>query len=316
VTATAADSPPPPPARRPFLRHRIEFAAWRAFELVLSVLPLELGRAIGAFIGRVGYFPLGIRRRVVDHNLRAAFPASPDRERRRIASGSYASLGRVAIEAAMLSRMKPAEVLGLFHPPVGWEHVERIVAGGRGAFLIGGHLGNWEVGFSYFAARGLRISPVGRQMRNPLFDETVRETRAKSGLTMLGDFDFVKHAPRRLAEGHFIGVLADQGAKSMTGVFVPFFGRLARTPKAPAVMALRLRADCLFIAMPREADGKFRVYIEPIPVTATGDRERDVEALVTTYASMLEKFVRRYPDQYLWQHRRWRRRPDGTLEDV
>jgi KDO2-lipid IV(A) lauroyltransferase len=72
----------------------------------------------------------------------------------------------------------------------------------------------------------------------------------------------------------------------------------------------------LFIAMPREPDGKFRVYIEPIPVTATGDRERDVEALVTTYAAMLERWVRKYPGQYLWQHRRWRRRPDGTLEDV
>jgi len=311
VTAPVVEAP----ARRPFLSHRLEFAAWRVVESVFSVLPLNVGRAIGAVIGRFGYV-LGIRKRVVDANLRAAFPELPDRERRRIASGSYASLGRVAIEAVMVSRMNSAQVLELFHPPVGWEHVERIAKTGTGAFLIGGHLGNWEVGFSYFAARGHRISPVGRQLRNPLFDKAVRETRAKSGLTMMGDFDFVKQVPQRLAEGHFVGTMPDQGAKSMTGVFVPFFGRLARTPKAPAVMALRLKAECLFIAMPREADGKFRVYIEPIPVTVTGDRERDVESLVTTYAAMLEKWVRKYPDQYLWQHRRWRRRPDGSFEDV
>jgi KDO2-lipid IV(A) lauroyltransferase len=135
-------------------------------------------------------------------------------------------------------------------------------------------------------------------MRNPLFDEMVRETRIRLGLRMLGDFDFVKHAGQRLADGDLIGILADQGAKSMTGVFVPFFGRLARTPKAPAVMALRLKAECLFVAMPRESDGKYRVNIERIPVSVTGDRERDVEALVTTYAAMLERYVRKYPGQY------------------
>lgn len=316
MTAPVVEQPLDSQRRRPFFSHRLEFAAWRLVEFVLTLLPLAAGRAIGAFMGRLGYFPLGIRKRVVDNNLRIAFPDASDRERRRIARESYASLGRVAVEAAMLSKMNQRQVLELFHPPIGWEHVERIVDAGKGAFLIGGHLGNWEVGFSYFAARGLPISPVGRRMRNPLFDETVRATRAKLGLTLLGDFDFVKHAPRRLADGHFIGVLADQGAKSMTGVFVPFFGRLARTPKAPAVMALRLKAECLFIAMPREADGKFRICVEPIPVVVTGDRERDVEAFVATYAAMLEKWVRKYPGQYLWQHRRWRRRPDGSLDEV
>jgi KDO2-lipid IV(A) lauroyltransferase len=81
-------------------------------------------------------------------------------------------------------------------------------------------------------------------------------------------------------------------------------------------MALRLKAECIFAVNVREPDGKFRTYIEPIHFTVTGDRERDVEALVTTYAAMLEKWVRKYPDQYLWQHRRWRRRPDGSFEDV
>jgi KDO2-lipid IV(A) lauroyltransferase len=316
VTATAAELPPAPPKRRPLFVHRIEFAAWRVLVFLLSLFPLRTSSAIGGFIGRLGYFPLGIRKRLVDHQLRAALPEISDGERRGIAAASYANLGRIAVEAAMLVNMPREKILELFHPPVGWEFIESVQRSGRGALLIGGHLGNWEIGFSYFAARGARISPVGRQMRNPLFDEMVRETRVRLGLRMLGDFDFVKYAGQRLAEGDLIGILADQGAKSMTGVFVPFFGRLARTPKAPAVMALRLKAPCFYVAMVREPDGKYRAYIEPIPVTVTGDRERDVEALVTTYASMLEKMVRKYPGQYLWQHRRWRRRPDGTLDDI
>jgi KDO2-lipid IV(A) lauroyltransferase len=282
----------------------------------LSWLPLSLSRAIGASIGRIGYFPLGIRRRVVDHQLRAAYPELSERERRRIAAGSYASLGRMAVEAALLAGMPREKLLQLFHPPVGWEHIERLQQTGRGALLICGHLGNWEIGLPYIAAMGVPVSPVGRRMRNPLFDDVVRQTRTSLGLQMLGDQEFVKHAPNRLAQGHMVAVLADQGAKSITGIFVPFFGRLARTPKAPAVMALRLKAECIFAVNVREPDGKFRTYIEPIHFTVTGDRERDVEALVTTYAAMLEKWVRKYPDQYLWQHRRWRRRPDGSFEDV
>jgi KDO2-lipid IV(A) lauroyltransferase len=122
--------------------------------------------------------------------------------------------------------------------------------------------------------------------------------------------------PRRLAEGHLIPVLSDQGTKGIAAVFVPFFGRLALTPKGPALMAIRLRARCLFLAVPREPDGRYRVCIEPLPIVSTGDRERDVEALVATHTRMLEQWIRRYPAQYLWQHRRWRRRPDGSFEDV
>ena len=93
---------------------------------LLSVLPLNASRAIGAFVGKLGYFPLGIRRRVVDQQLRAAFPELTDAERRRIAVGSYANLGRIAVEAALLSKVPREKLMSLFHPPVGWEHLERV----------------------------------------------------------------------------------------------------------------------------------------------------------------------------------------------
>jgi len=91
--------------------------------------------------------------------------------------------------------------------------------------------------------------------------------------------------------------------------------RVARTPRGAAVLAMRLDAACVFAAFPLEADGKYRLYIEPVPRLDTGDKDRDVNAMVAAYTQQLERWVRLYPDQYLWQHRRWRRRPDGTLED-
>jgi KDO2-lipid IV(A) lauroyltransferase len=140
--------------------------------------------------------------------------------------------------------------------------------------------------------------------------------RAASGVNMIGDREMVAQVPRRLAAGHAIVLLADQGAKGISAIFVPFFGRPARTPKGPAVMAVRLKVPCVFAAFPREADGKFRAYFEPLPVEITGDRDRDVEKMVTEYTAQLERYVRKYPDQYLWQHHRWKRRPDGSHEEL
>lgn len=282
----------------------------------MSVFPLEIRQRVGAFIGRLGYFPIGIRRRVVDHQIRVAMPEMSDADRRSVASGAYANLGRLAIESATLTGLPREKYLELFHDPVGWEHLEHALAQKRGVIVVTGHLGNWEVGVPYMAARGIPVSPVARSLANPLFDAAIAEMRAASGVNMIGDREMVAQVPRRLAAGHAIVLLADQGAKGISAIFVPFFGRPARTPKGPAVMAVRLKVPCVFAAFPREADGKFRAYFEPLPVEITGDRDRDVEKMVTEYTAQLERYVRKYPDQYLWQHHRWKRRPDGSHEEL
>jgi KDO2-lipid IV(A) lauroyltransferase len=128
------------------------------------------------------------------------------------------------------------------------------------------------------------------------------------------DRDAVHHIPRAIAAGRVVPMLADQGVKGLASVFVPFFGKLARTPKGPAVLARRLRAPCVFLAIIRQPDLRYQITFEAIPTVDTGDRERDVEAIVTAYTSRLESWITRHPEQYLWQHRRWRRRPDGTFE--
>jgi KDO2-lipid IV(A) lauroyltransferase len=304
------------PDRPPSFLHRVEFVAWRVTMAVLGLIPVRTAAALGAAIGRLGYSVFRIRRRLVDHQLAAAFPELGDADRKRIAIGSYAHLGRVAVEATLFSRMPRDRFLEMFHEPSGWHHLESAMADGRGAMAIAGHFGNWEVGVPYIAARGLGVSPVGRRMVNPLFNDAVEATRARLGVHMISDREMVSQLPRRLAAGHLVPILADQGTKGIAAVFVPFFGRLALTPKGPALMALRLRVPCLFLAVPREPDGRYRLCIEPLPAVRTGDREHDVETLVAAHTRMLEQWIRRYPEQYLWQHRRWRRRPDGSLEDV
>lgn len=295
--------------------HRIQYGALRAMIAVLSLVPWRVASAVGAAIGRLGYWPFRIRRRVAEKQIADSFPEMTPAERRAITIGAYANLGRVGIETSLASRLDARTTLDLFHPPVGWEYLEGPTAKGQGVILVSGHLGNWELGAAYVAARGLKVSAVVRGQSNKLFENYVNRSRHRLGWNTIWDGDAIRGIPRAIRDGHVVPLLADQGVLGLSSIFVPFFGRLARTPQGPAVFALRLGAPCVVCVVTRQPDGRYRLSVEPVEITDTGDRERDVEAIVTAYTRQLEAWVRRYPDQYLWQHRRWRRRPDGTLSD-
>src|SRR5690606_18508954 len=97
--------------------------------------------------------------------------------------------------------------------------------------------------------------------------------------------------------------------RGLASTFVPFFGRMAKTPRGPAVFALRLGTPVIFGAALRRPDGRFSIGFEPVPIEPTGDREADVDRIVAAYTSTLERWVRKYPEQYFWHHRRWKRQP-------
>ena len=226
--------------------------------------------------------------------------------------GAYEHLGRTTIEVALLPGLGPEGVLALFEGVDGWEHVERAMIEKKGILFVTGHLGNWELAGSYVASRGIPLDAVVRRQTNPMFDRWLNETRARIGMHVVPDSEAVRRIPRSLKQGRAIALVADQGVKGLASTFVPFFGRPAKTPRGPAVFALRFDAPILFATALRQPSGKYRFFIEPVPVVRTGDTERDVDETVAAYTRVIEDFVRRYPDQYLWQHRRWRRQPEDT----
>jgi KDO2-lipid IV(A) lauroyltransferase len=271
---------------------------------------------VGAAIGALGYRPLRVRRRVVERQIAAAFPEKPRAEVVRIARAAYAHLGRVTMESAVIPELGPAELLAMFDEPVGWEHMEAARALGRGVLLVTGHLGNWEVGGAYVAARGLPVEAVARRMQNPFFDEYVTRNRNRLGVTVVHDADAVRRIPRAMRENGVVGLLVDQGVKGLASTYVPFFGRPAKTPRGPAVFALRLGVPTLFVAALREAGGRYRFHVEPVEIVDTGERERDVDAIVAGYTAQLERYVRGAPEQYFWHHRRWKRQPPDTPPEL
>ena len=302
--------------RQPTLSHRVQYGALRGVIGILRRMGMRSAGAVGAGLGMLGYRPLAIRRGVVERQLRAAFPKLLPEELQRIARASYAHLGRTTTETALLPLYDRERIVDMFEDVEGWSIVEERLARGKGLILVSGHLGNWELGGAYLAARGVPMQAVARYMENPLFDRYLTRTRERIGMRIVHDDEAVRRVPRSLRDGNAIAFLVDQGAVGLASIWVPFFGRLAKTPRGPAVFALRLGAPVVFGAAIRQPNGRFRLTFEPIDSSSTGNLEADVERIVTDYTATLERWVRRAPEQYFWHHRRWKHQRPGTPPEL
>ncbi|MFL5560009.1 MAG: lysophospholipid acyltransferase family protein [Gemmatimonadaceae bacterium] len=298
------------------LRHRVQYGALRVIIAILGTLGWERASAFGAKLGALGWSPLGIRRRVVERQIAAAFPGLPHDEVLAIARASYENLGRTSIQAAIMPKIGAEGVLALFDGVENWSAVEKAIAAGKGLIFVTGHLGNWELAGAYVACRGVPLDVVARHMENPLFDRYLTSTRERIGMAVVHDDDAVRRTPRSIRSGRAIAFLSDQGVLGLASTFVPFFGMPAKTPRGPAVFALRLGVPVVFGCALRQPNGRFRMFFEAVTVQDTGNREQDVDAIVAEYTKTLERWVRRAPEQYFWHHRRWRRQPPGTPEEL
>jgi KDO2-lipid IV(A) lauroyltransferase len=298
------------------LSHYAEYYALRGAVAALDRLSIRRAGRVGEWLGALGYRPFGIRRAVVERQVRAALPELSDAEVHRIARESYENLGRTAIETALLPGRSREQVLGMFSRVEGWDIVERAMARGRGVLFVTGHLGNWELAGSLVAAKGVPLEAVARRMQNPLFDRYLTDTRQSIGMSVIHDADAVRRVPRAMREQHAVAFLVDQGAVGLASTWVPFFGRFAKTPRGPAVFALRLAAPVIFGAALRQPDGSYLMGFEEVQAEPTGDREADVDRIVAAYTATLERWVRRAPEQYFWHHRRWKHQRPGTPPEL
>lgn len=305
----AAPSVTPKPAT---LSHRLEYVGARVAVFALGLVGWRAASWVGGLIARLVYKPIGIRRGVVERQIAAAFPELTPAEVEQVARRSYDSLGRTSIETAVLPGASREEVLARVERVEGWELVEAALAKGNGLLIVTGHLGNWEFGGAYFAARGVAIDVVTRGMANPIFDAYITRTRRQIGMEVIHDKDAVRRTPRSLRDNHAIAFVSDHDALGLASTFVPFFGRPAKTPRGPAVFALRFEVPTVFVGVLRQPSGRYAILIEPVEVARTGDRDVDIDAIVLRYTQILERLVREYPAQYFWQHRRWRRQPPDT----
>ncbi|HEX2189036.1 MAG TPA: lysophospholipid acyltransferase family protein [Longimicrobiaceae bacterium] len=294
---------------RPTLAHRAEYLLARGLEGAVSALPERLAEGLGARAGGVAGGPLGIRRSVVEENLRIAYPDAPEEWIRETARAAYRHLGREAAAILRLSRLDREEVVRRTETR-GWDELQAALGEGKGVILATGHYGNWEIAAAAVAARGVPISAIVKRMGNRLVDARLEALRRRLGVETIEMHQAQRQVPRVLRQGGVVGIVADQDARR-SGVFVPFFGRPASTHRGTALFALRLGTP-VFACTARRLPGRevrYEVSGYRVPVRSTGDLEADVARLTGHLAAALETDVRAAPEQYFWFHRRWKTRP-------
>lgn len=290
------------------LRHRVEYGLVLVARWLDRILGPRLSGGLAAAVGRLAYRVLRIRAEVTEDQLRRAFPDRDEAWIRRVAGESYAHLGREAMTLIRLSRLGREAVIAATDVDEGFEALASAVAEGRGAVVVTGHLGNWEIGGSGVAARRVPVDAVARPQKNPLVDRLINDARARLGMTVIPLGGATKRALRSLRAGRVVALVADQDARRR-GLFVPFFGRPASSHRGPALLALRSGAPVFAAVALRQPDGRYEIRLRHVPVPAHDDPEAQERELTAALAAALEAWVREAPGQYLWQHRRWKTRP-------
>ena len=244
----------------------------------------------------------------MDRHLALAFPDRAPDWRRRVAVESYRHLGREGAALLRLADLDP-EIVERRTRVDGLDRIRGAVESGSGAVVVTGHLGNWEIAGAAVAARGVPLAAVALRQGNPLFDRDVVRTRERLGLEVIYKKDAPSEVLALLRRGGAVALVGDQNP-IQGGIPVDFFGRPANTARGPAVLALRTGAP-LFAGAALRVPGReprYHVWAEEIPVQRSGDLRADTAGLVQAYTAWLERAVRRAPEQYFWQHRRWKER--------
>lgn len=305
--------------QRPDSDRRLEVLSSHFWEYQLAVLLVRvLGRmraSAALLTGRLlGYFVfdiLRIRRRVAVRNLSESFPEKRHREIVRLARRTYGNLGRVMVEFCRFPLLARRGALESLVEARGVEHLFRAREGGRGAVVASGHFGNWEMTAARLAAEVHSLKALAARQRNRAVDRLINQHRRAVNVHPLRVGASVKQALRALRNNAFVFIAADQDA-GKRGIFLEFLGRPASCAQGPAAIALRERCPLILALDVMGACGKHTVFVELLADGAQMEcTPSNVKALTEVYNKRLEEYVRRYPDQWFWAHRRWKTRPRG-----
>jgi len=288
------------------------FLLW-AFGGLFSLIPFALKSAFASAVGWILFRVLRLRVHVVMHNLVAVFPRAPqegmdDYRRRleRIGFGHYRHLVLVFLEILERFHWSPRVVRRRVELD-GFEHLDRPTKAGQGMFVLTAHLGNWELVSLVGSMLEMRLAIVTRYLRNRFFDAIWKRSRRRYGIELLEESGSGLAIVRAVRRGMAVGFILDQFTGEPHGIPSPFLGVPTWCPKGLAILAPRLKAPVIPAYLLREKNGRFRLVVEP---ALEFPPDADLATHVRICNENIEKWVRRYPEQYLWVHKRFK----GTLD--
>jgi len=277
---------------------------------LVRVLPMRAVLGIGTLLGRAFYAVDRGHRRLAIDNLRAAFPGRTERECQAICRGMFSHFGRLLVVLLKFSTMRPSQMLA----HVEFEGEERVVhahAQNRGVLLFTGHFGFWEINALVHALTMKPMAVLARPLDNPLLHDLLERVRTATGNSVFYRRGAIRRVLRALEANQAVAFLIDQHMQPADAVYVDFFNRPAATTSALAALALRTGAPVVpvfALPLPR---GRFRMVYEHAVEPPSADDEHAITEFTQRCTDVLEMYVRRYPELWLWMHRRWRDVPSG-----
>ena len=293
------------------LRFFIETSIFQTLLGISRVVPRRVLLGMGSAVGWLGYVFDSRHRRIALDNLRLAYgDAYEPRWGHRVVRKCWSHFGRITADSMALSRM-PVERMQSLVEYEGLDNIRAAYAQGKGVLVFSGHFGNWEMTAMMQGYLGLPLCLVARPLDNPDLERLLARLRERSGNRIIHKRNAVREMLRAVRQKQGVAIVIDQDARS-DGVMVPFFGRLASTTPTLGLLAIRTGAVVIpSFSVPLDK-GRYRVVYEPpVEAPSSGDRDRDVLELTATCTAIVEKWVRRYPEQWLWMHRRWKTTPEG-----
>jgi len=294
------------------MRQRFEYALAWVIVKTLGALPRSLSRAAAIALSWTIYLVHVRLRHVGMRNLKLAFPEKTRRERARILRGVFTSLGRQLAEVCLFPTYTPENV-GKVVVYDGFENFERALARGKGVLFLTAHLGAWELSAFTHSLYGHPLHIVMRPLDNVYLDRLMRRYRTMHGNSTVDKDDFVRGLLSAMKAGETVGILMDTNMTPPQGVFTDFFGIPACTASGLARIALRTDAAVVpGFTIWDTGLRKYRLRFDTaLKLIRTGNDDADVLANTALFTKVIEEYVRKYPDQWLWVHRRWKTRPAG-----
>lgn len=296
--------------RRRTLQNELLFLAFALLRFLTRILPERYGDWLGRQLGLLTFRIQPYRRAVAVTNIRAALGLT-EPEAERLARESAAHLGLLGVEFIRFAGR--ADLIKQRVRMTGEDHLRQALAAGRGAILLFAHLGNWELGGQAVGIAGYRVHPIVQPQANARFFAVVERYREKAGLQPITRGFTLREMLRALGRGDCVLIMPDQDA-GRKGIFVPFFGRPASTPRGIAVLARLAKAPVVPFFIRRLRPGFHEVrFHPPLDLVRTDDEDADTRENLTRVNRLLERVIAEYPEQWFWMHKRWKTKPRGGI---
>ncbi len=289
-------------------KNNFEYFLVLAVGKLIRILPLSAALTVGKGIGLMFYYVIPVRKKVAIENLTNAFPEKSLQEIDQIVKNTYINLARNMIEF-MRTPIHTKDFLDSHVHFVNPEILDQAYAQNKGGLCLTGHFGNWELMGAAISSKGFPMTGLAKEQRNKKVGKLVEDYRKKTNLGTIPMGMGVRGVLKALKEKKFVAIASDQDAHSK-GVFVDFLGRPSSTAPGVATLALKSCAPIIFGTCVRDKGGHHTVYLELIDHSdLEGVNEENIKILTQRHATALEKNVRKWPDHWLWMHKRWKTKP-------